>query len=151
MFPVLIAILLSLFQFPPANKHLLVVASASANTAAPGSKVSLYVDVTPKPGIHVYAPGAKDYLPIALELAAHPGITVGAKRYGKSETMDFEGQKIPVFNKPFRITQEIALEPRTNGEATLTLTGALKYQACTDEVCFIPASVPVSWTIKIVG
>ena len=37
---------------------------------AAGGKLALFVDVTPKPGIHVYAPGSKDYIPIALKLNA---------------------------------------------------------------------------------
>src|SRR6187551_2298518 len=41
-----------------APKHLRVATSASAADAAPRAKVSLFVDVTPAPGIHVYAPGA---------------------------------------------------------------------------------------------
>ena len=33
--------------------------------------------------------------------------------------------------------------------ATVTLAGTLRYQACDDAICYLPKSVPVSWTIKI--
>jgi len=46
--------------------------NASAATVAPGASVKLFVDVIPDAKIHVYAPGAKDYLPVALELSAVP-------------------------------------------------------------------------------
>ena len=49
----------------------------ATNTATPvdlatpaGGKVMLFVDVTPKTGIHVYAPGSKDYIPITLKLTS---------------------------------------------------------------------------------
>ena len=42
------------------TKHLTISASTSAKSAAPGAKVSLFVDVAPKPKMHVYAPEQKD-------------------------------------------------------------------------------------------
>lgn len=43
---------------------------------ASGSRFSLVLDVNPGPGIHVYAPGAKGYRAIALNIAPQPGIRV---------------------------------------------------------------------------
>ena len=39
------------------TKHLAVQASISDGVVAPGSRVTLSVAVTPRPGMHVYAPG----------------------------------------------------------------------------------------------
>src|SRR5439155_24094431 len=125
------------------------IPSTGANAATPGSKLSLFVDVAPKPGIHVYAPGAKDYLPIALAIDSRQGISVGQLIYPKSQTLTFEGQKIPVYDKPFRLTQEVTLDRSLKAGDTLTVTGTLNYQACTDEVCFIPASAPLRWMLTI--
>jgi DsbC/DsbD-like thiol-disulfide interchange protein len=142
-------LLLSLLQILPAPKHLAIVATASAATAAPGSKVSLFLDITPNPGIHVYAPGAKDYLPIAVTIDPHPGVTFGAVKYPKSDTMVFDGDRVPVYQKAFRLVDEVSLASSLKTADTMTLTGTVKYQACNDRVCFLPASVPVSWTIKV--
>src|SRR5947209_4481911 len=95
------ALLFWLLQLPPAPKHLTFAATTSARTAAPGAKVQLWLDITPKPGIHVYAPGAKDYLPITVVIDPRPGVTIGPVRYPKSDTMEFEGEKVPVYEKPF--------------------------------------------------
>ena len=143
-----LAALLSLVQLAPAPKHLSLVATTSAAVVARGSAVQLWLDVTPKPGIHVYAPGAKDYLPIALVIDPRPGVTAGPIKYPKSETMLFEGEKVPVYEKPFRLVDEITLARSLKAD-TLTLTGTVKYQACDDRVCFIPASIPVGWTIAL--
>ena len=144
----LLAILLALIQASPI-KHLAIASSSSAKTATAGSKISLYVDVTPKTGIHVYAPGAKDYLPIALKMNPTNRVTIGALTYPKSQTLTFEGDQIPVYDKPFRLVQDVTLDRSVEAGQSVTVTGTLNYQACTNQVCFIPASVPVSWTIAV--
>ena len=140
---------LSLFQLPTPPKHLTITATSSAATAAPASKVSLFLDITPNPGIHVYAPGAKDYLPIAVTIDPHPGVTVGAVKYPKSDTMVFDSERVPVYQKAFRLVDEVSLASSLKTADMVTLIGTVKYQACDDHVCYFPASVPVSWTIKV--
>src|SRR5438094_8641895 len=81
---VLVALILALFQAVPPGKHLTAFASALADAASPGSKISLFVDVAPKPGIHVYAPGARDYLPIALKVESTRGVTAGKLKIGRA-------------------------------------------------------------------
>jgi DsbC/DsbD-like thiol-disulfide interchange protein len=131
-----------------APKHLTVSTSASASRVAPGAKVSLFADVTPAPGIHVYAPGAKDFLPIALALTPTAGAAIGTTVYPKSEMLGAGDDEVPVFQKPFRLAQPVTIA-RTAAPGTMTIAGTIRYQACDDVVCFIPASVPVSWTIAI--
>jgi DsbC/DsbD-like thiol-disulfide interchange protein len=140
---------LSLLQLPQPPKHLTIAATASAAAAAPGAKVSLYLDITPNPGIHVYAPGAKDYLPIAVTIDPYPGVTLGALKYPKSETLMFDGDRVPVYQKAFRLVEEVSLGPSLKTATSVTLTGTVKYQACDDRVCFFPASARVSWTIGV--
>ena len=145
----LLALVLAILQSGSVAKHLTAIASTSANTATPGSRLSLFVDVASKPGIHVYAPGAKDYLPIAVTIDPHPGVTVGAVKYPKSDTMVFEGERVPVYQKAFRLVDEVSLASSLKTADMVTLIGTVKYQACDDHVCYFPASVPVSWTIKV--
>jgi len=145
----IILLLLSLFQLPQAPKHLAVSATSSAATSAPGSKVSLFLDIVPKPGIHVYAPGAKDYVPIVVKMDPQPGVTFADLKYPKSDLMVFDGEKVPVYQQAFRLVEDVSLGRAVKTARTLTLTGIVKYQACDDRVCFIPASVPVRWTIAV--
>jgi DsbC/DsbD-like thiol-disulfide interchange protein len=140
-----------LAERPAGAKHLAIAATASAETALPGSTVSLFLDITPRPGIHVYAPGAKGYLPIAVTFGQGAGIKMGDLKYPKSQTMSFEGEKVPVYEKPFRLVQEVSLDRSLKTGDAVMITGTVKYQACDDKVCFIPASAPVSWTIIIGG
>ena len=130
-------------------KHLTLTTGTSTTRATPGSKVSLFIDVTPNPGIHVYAPGAKDYLPIAVKLEPLADVAVGKTGYPASELMLFAGEKVPVFQRPFRLVEDVTIAKSVKAGTALTINGTLNYQACDDQVCFIPAKAPVTWTITI--
>lgn len=131
-----------------APQHLTISTSVSAPTIQRGKQVSLFVDVTPKPKIHVYAPGATDYQPIKLTIEPHPGITVQQLHYPKSTLLVNEFEKVPVYDKAFRLVQDLTIAPKS-GTGTVTVKGSVDYQACDDEVCFKPATIPVSWTIDL--
>jgi DsbC/DsbD-like thiol-disulfide interchange protein len=133
---------------PP--KHLTLSTSASPpNLTTPGSGVSLFLDVTPNPGIHVYAPGAKDYLPIRLTLEPLADLAIGKTIYPKSETIVFERERVPVFQKPFRLVEQVTIARTARPGTTMTIRGTVNYQACDDKVCFIPAAAPVTWTLTV--
>jgi DsbC/DsbD-like thiol-disulfide interchange protein len=134
-----------------APSYVTVAAGASAIAVAPGARVSLFVDVAPNTGIHVYAPGAKDYLPIAMNLDPSPGIVAGKTVYPKPDSwlLDPPSEHVPVFLKPFRLSRELTLAETATAGRTVTVTGSVNYQACDDKVCYVPASVPVSWTLTV--
>jgi hypothetical protein len=138
--------------------HLVVTTSASDASAAPGTRLSVLVDIAPKPKMHVYAPEEKEAIPVSLELVADPAFTAHAPRFPSPEKYYFEPLQLTqlVYSKPFRIAQDItlALTPAFRdraraGGATLTVNGKLRYQACDDKVCFAPKDVPLSWTIAL--
>jgi len=131
--------------------HIQMATSASSAEARAGSAVRLFVDVIPDPKVHVYAPGAKDYQPIALVITQKPGFKVGKLLYPKSQDWYFEPLKehVPVFQAPFRLEQTISLSATLKAGDRVTVAGVLNYQACDDVVCFNPVSAPVSWTLTI--
>ena len=141
---------------PQDTARLTVRTSASPQAARPGGKVSLSIDVTPKPGIHVYAPGQEGYIAIALTIDASPAFTTTAKaRYpaGEKFLMPALNETQLVYQKPFRITQTIALaaareQNSSSSPADVVVKGTIRYQACDDKVCFLPTTIPVTWTIK---
>jgi DsbC/DsbD-like thiol-disulfide interchange protein len=138
------------FRGDQGSKHAAIVASPADVATAAGGKVSLFVDVTPKPGIHVYAPGSKDYIPISLKLDTLPGLKPGKLTYPKSEMMTFGDEKVPVFQKPFRLTQEITLDKSAAaGGAPVSVAGTVHLQACDDRVCFPPENVPIKWSVQV--
>ena len=149
-----IAIVLGLFAqlITSAAKpgHATITPSPAELDAAAGGRVPLSVEVQPKPGIHVYAPGAGEfYIPITVKLNPQPEVKPGKVAYPKSETMIFADEKVSVFEKPFRLTQDVTLDKALKPGATVVVTGTVNYQACDDKVCFPPESAPVSWTVSV--
>jgi len=121
-------------------------------TVKPGAAVKLFVDVVPDAKIRVYAPGAKDYLPVVLELSSPPsGIRAGKLDYPPSQDWYFEPLKehVPVYQAPFRLTQNVMVSGAAKPGQSLTVQGTFKYQACDDTICYNPANAPVSWTVNV--
>ena len=139
--------------------HLAIAASQSNPDVTVGSRFHLALDVTPKPGMHVYAPGADDlgYRVIGLHLDTPDFLRALPAEYPASEIYHFEplDERVPVYQRPFRLVQELVVEGSPAAAAqlaeldALTLTGRLDYQACDDAVCFNPASVPLTWTLAV--
>ena len=136
---------------PPLSKHATITTATATPNAPPGGKIALFVDMAPNPGVHVYAPGAKDYLPVKVTLKAQPDVKAGKITYPKSEMMFFAplNETVPVYQKPFRLAQDVTLGKSLKAGSTLTLAGTLEFQACDDKVCFVPESVPVTWTVAV--
>jgi len=129
----------------------------SESAIAPGNRFSIALDVTPHPGIHVYAPGAKNYRVIALNIDAQPFVRLLPMKYPTSEIYFFKplNERVVVYQKPFTLVQEVILEGTPQAQASLrgkdavTLSGTLDYQACDDKICYNPASIPISWTLSL--
>lgn len=115
--------------------------------ARPDGHAILVVEIEPRRGMHVYAPGAGDYQVIVLALDEQANLRPRPLRYPASEIYYFQplDEKIPVYQKPFTLTLEAAAQKTA---LPLAVKGRLDYQACDDKLCFAPVSVPVSWTIR---
>jgi DsbC/DsbD-like thiol-disulfide interchange protein len=134
---------------PIETAHLSLVASTSVATVATGGTVTLRIDVTPKPKMHVYAPGQDGYIPIQLTLTGDAAFTAAKAKYpaGEKYVMPALNETQIVYAKPFRITQDITLRPSAAG--TVTVKGSVRYQACDDTICYLPKTVPVEWTMTV--
>ena len=129
-----------------------VTASMTADPAAfrPGKPLTLLVDVVPAPGIHVYAPGNRNYMAVSLTLDPLPGVRPEAPVYPPGEDSVFGELKelVKVYQRPFRIRQTLVVRrPAAKPGEPLKVRGTLRYQACDDRVCFRPATIPLEVTI----
>ena len=139
------------------NSHLDLTTYTSDAIVALGNRFSLVLDVVPKPGMHVYAPNASGYRPVALGVAPQPFVRTLPVVFPPSEIYHFRplDERVPVYQKPFRLMQEVIPEitPEAQeafrGRDSLTITGTLEYQACDDKVCYNPVSMPLSWTLAV--
>jgi len=137
--------------------HLEITSYLTDRVAAPGTHFSIVLDVKPAARVHVYAPGVAGYKPIALVVQPQPGLIVRQPQFPKAGDYHFKplNEHVPVYQKPFRITQDVEIDPSREAAAalkelkTMTISATLNYQACDDKLCFNSQSVPLSWTIHL--
>jgi peroxiredoxin len=134
-----------------------ITSFATDAVVAPGSHFSIVLDLRPGTGIHVYAPGVTGYKPIALAVEPQRWVIVRSSTYPAPDDYHFKplDEHVKVFQRPFRIVQDVALDASPEAQAalkdvtSLTLRGTLTYQACDDKICFSPQSVPLTWTLSV--
>jgi peroxiredoxin len=137
--------------------HVDVTSYPSDAAVAAGNRFAVVVHVEPHAGVHVYAPGAAGYRVIALTMTPAPFVRVLPPTYPNSEIYFFKplNERVPVFQKPFTLVQQLVLEgtpaaqAALKGKESLTLAGSLEYQACDDKTCFNPIALPLTWTIGL--
>ena len=139
--------------------HLAIRAYQSNAEITFGSRFSLMLEITPQPGMHVYAPGADllGYRVIGLTLADNPPVRFEPVEYPPSAIYHFEplDERVPVYQEPFTLVRQVVVgatreaEEALRGVDVLTLTGWLDSQACDDAICYDPTSVPLSWTVTV--
>ena len=137
--------------------HVTLTSYATDQVAAPGTHFSLVVEAAPAARVHVYAPGASGYKPVTLTLRLQPGVVVKAAQFPKPEDYFFKplNEHVNVFDRPFRIIQDLMIDASRDSEAmlkdrtSLTIQATLEYQACDDKICFNPQTIPLSWTVGL--
>jgi DsbC/DsbD-like thiol-disulfide interchange protein len=136
--------------------HLAFAATLSPEIIGPGTRASIVIDVTPKKGMHVYAPGSI-YRPIAIAVEPNSLLRVHDPVYPKPTLYVFKplNEEVLVYSAPFRIVLDItagdtaADQARLRARSRLTIKGKLDYQACDETVCYLPTSVPLEWTVRV--
>ncbi|HXD19421.1 MAG TPA: redoxin domain-containing protein [Vicinamibacterales bacterium] len=139
------------------TRHLDVTTYPSDAAVAPGNRFTLVLRIAPHAGMHVYAPGASNYKIVELKLLPTKYVRPQAAAYPPSETYEFKplNERVPAYQKPFTLVQEVVLDGQAStrnalkDQASLTIGGALTYQACDDRLCYDPVTVPLSWTVGL--
>jgi len=138
--------------------HLQLNVELSDRSGVPGSRITLTAAVKLPPGVHVYAPGTRNYIPIKLAIDAPPEFELKPAVYPHARVLYLPAikERVPVFDGTFRISQDVRVSSNaafssslgTNGK-TVTIKGELEYQACDSKICFLPASVPIEWRLQV--
>jgi AhpC/TSA family/Thiol:disulfide interchange protein DsbD, N-terminal len=145
----------SLAHTTTAAKHLQFAASSTAALVHPGQHILLALDLELGPRMHIYAPGVEGYIPFDWQMPASPAITAGPPIYPPSVMLHLDAidETVPVYEGSVHIEREVVIEPekqvrlilKPGGE--MTVQGTFRYQACDDRVCYVPETVPVTWTL----
>jgi DsbC/DsbD-like thiol-disulfide interchange protein len=138
----------SLLSKQPAR--LAVAAELPASVIA-GRPFTVGLRLTPAAGIHVYAPGNPNYLPVAIEIAPSPGVKADAAVFPPGEDLFFGPLKetVKVYSSPFLVQIPLSIDARVVRPGDTLIRGKVAYQACDDRVCFPPQSAPFEARLKI--
>ncbi len=142
-----------------AGKHLVVTTGLSDLEVRPGQRITLSAEAKPGPRIHVYAPGTQGYIPIAFTLDPSNGFTADPVVYPASKTLTLPAihEAMPVYDAPFRMLVTVTLanaatiEPLLDAGRHLRIEAKFRYQACDDQECFVPETLPLAWTVHVLA
>jgi DsbC/DsbD-like thiol-disulfide interchange protein len=134
-----------------------VTSFLTEEVVTPGSPFSLVLEISPHPGMHMYAPGAAGYKIVAFALESNPVLVSQPLEYPASEIYEFRplNERVPVYQTPFRLAQRFAISTAPEhraalaGRTAVTIRGTFTYQACDDRVCFTPRSVPIAHDVTL--
>jgi hypothetical protein len=143
--------------FSAETTHLGITAAISDTSVAPGERISIVATVTPRSRMHVYAPGKHDYRVVRLSVDPQPWLRAHDTRYTPSEIYHFKplNERVEVYSKPFRLIQDVTILATPDVQKalatmpTVTIAGALEYQACDDKICYNPARVSFTFTVAV--
>ena len=137
----------------PEAKDLLHVRAAPLE-ARPGESARVQLTITIEPGWHVNAnPPALDYMiPTQVTIAGAPGLTMGRPVYppAKRVKLSFEETELAVYDGETHVAVPIAIAA-TAAAGARTLSGQVKFQACNDQVCLAPTSIPFTALLTVAG
>ena len=139
------------------TEHLEAIVWATDDVVAPGNRLSLVVDVTPKPDMHVYAPGDHAYRVVRLRMTGPDFLQSHDVTYPPSGMYHFEplDETVPVYEETFRLVHDVTIPMRpdiaemaSEPGSTVRIEAVLEYQACDHEICYLPQALPLSWDLS---
>jgi AhpC/TSA family/Disulphide bond corrector protein DsbC len=131
--------------------HLRLEAFPAEDVASRGNRVTLALDLTLPPRMHVYAPGVKGYRPLAVEVVEHPSLLAHETDFPKPSLLHLEAirETVPVYYGSVRLLKDVTISPRFR-EERISIPLVLSYQACDDRICYEPSKVPFALELKLV-
>ena len=138
-------------EAPPAAGKLMQ-ATAAPVTISRGGSATAVVKLAILPGWHVNAnPPATEYnIPTKVSIGPAGGITAGRVRYpaGTRKKFGFEDAPLLVYDGATEVSVPLAA---SGGATSQTLHGTVEFQACNDQLCLAPVSVPFSVAVTVTG
>jgi DsbC/DsbD-like thiol-disulfide interchange protein len=128
-----------------------VSGSIGKGTAKRGGATRATVVMNIPGGLHVNSsrPGSEYAIPTSVRVTA-TGAKAGAVSYprGKLRNFSFSDTPLNVFEGRTTFTFNVTVPANFSGN-TLRIRAVVRYQACTDEVCYPPTSKTVNLTARV--
>jgi len=120
------------------TEALVAIAALDHDSFVRGERIGLRVTIQIAPGVHVYGrPLAEGYIPLTLNVAAPETVTVEPVVYPTPQPSRFGwlAEALPSYTGTLTVATAVILAEQRED---VTLDATLRFQACTDEDCFIP-------------
>ena len=126
---------------------------AEANGAHAGTIHRVALEARLDPGFHVNSNAPLEDFLIATVMTLDPpeGIELTAVAWPEPIMLSQQGaeQPLAVFEEEFVIGAALSLGPQV-AVGQYVIPGTLRYQACDESMCYLPATAPVSFTVSVV-
>ena len=78
-------------------------------------------------------------------------IKAGKPTYPKPDVATAPGSLdgVPAYKQPFRIAVPVTIAPTAKKGETVTIAGAVNYQACDDRLCYPVTAAPITWQVSV--
>jgi len=139
------------FLLPSVANSQSVSASISGGTVTRGSKARGVVTMSIPSGLHVNSNRPSSQYAIATTVKiSSSGATTSSVTYprGANRKFDFSEDSINVYEGTVRFPFSLTV-PKTFSGSVVRLRATVRYQACTNEVCYPPKTKDITFTAKV--
>ncbi len=142
------------------GEHVTVRAAATQASVHPGNRFTLYVNLRPGAGVHLYGPGVGGgYQGLMVTVASQPHLTIYPPEYPETRmlTLPWTDEALTGYTRPLRVAIDVALGSRQELAALLeagegvTIAGTVALQACDDRVCWAPETIRLQWHFDLIS
>lgn len=134
------------------NPIVVVKVSPPSKPVAPGATFELTLELAVAPGFHINSCKPEDdmLVPTSVELKKDPALELKEVLLpeAKKKRFKFSDKPLSVYEGQVKVRLKIELAEDVCG-SNLEIEGKVRYQACNDEACLRPSSVPFKATIKL--
>lgn len=125
--------------------------SIGKGTVSAGATTRAYVVMNIPGGLHVNSryPNSKYAIPTTVEVSAS-GVTLGGVSYprGKNRKFSFSEDTINIYEGRVTFGFNVKVPKGYRGK-TVTVRAKVRYQACTDEVCYAPKTKEITFSARV--
>lgn len=106
-----------------------------------------------KPGFHINSnkPSMPELIPTVVHFSLPPDVVIGRVEYPAGQLVAFPfdpNEKLSVYSGDVVITGRIIAPPNA-ATGTYTVHGDFKYQACDNNACYPPKTLPIVFNVKV--
>ena len=106
-----------------------------------------------EPGFHINSnkPSMPELIPTVVHFSLPDDVVIGRLKYppGKEKSFPFDPtEKLSVYSGDVVITGRVIAPPHA-APGTYTVHGGFKYQACDNNACYPPKTLPITFNVKV--